>query len=114
MSGNGWSKIAWLAGALLVASQAQAQGFAPPKPMAKGAEIPRGYMPPAGMCRVWINNVPPARQPAPTDCATAIKNRPTNGRVVFGDDDPRERPKDDKKKDGRGRDSEDKGKAKKP
>lgn len=48
--------------------------------------IPAAYMPPPGMCRVWIEGVPPDRQPAPTDCATAARNRPANGRVVFGDD----------------------------
>ncbi len=48
--------------------------------------IPTAYQPPAGMCRIWVDNVPPAQQPAPTDCASAIKNRPANSRVVFGDD----------------------------
>jgi hypothetical protein len=38
------------------------------------------------MCRVWINDVPAAQQPAATDCPTAVKNRPANGRVIFGDD----------------------------
>lgn len=51
--------------------------------------IPAAYLPPAGMCRIWVDNVPPAQQPAPTDCASAIKNRPANGRVVFGDDNPK-------------------------
>ena len=47
--------------------------------------IPRQYMPPPGMCRIWLKDVPPAQQPAPTDCATAIRKRPSNGRVVFGE-----------------------------
>lgn len=47
--------------------------------------VPRGYEPPAGMCRIWIDGVPPARQPAPTDCSTAIRRKPPNARVVFGD-----------------------------
>jgi hypothetical protein len=38
------------------------------------------------MCRIWIDGVPPAQQPAATDCPTAVKNRPPNGRVIFGDD----------------------------
>jgi hypothetical protein len=38
------------------------------------------------MCRVWVDGVPPGQQPAPTDCRTAIRNRPPNGRVIFGDD----------------------------
>jgi hypothetical protein len=41
-------------------------------------------MPPAGLCRVWIDGVPPGRQPAPTDCATAQRNVPRNGRVIYG------------------------------
>lgn len=40
--------------------------------------------PPAGLCQVWLENVPVSQQPAPTDCATAIKNRPNNARIVFG------------------------------
>lgn len=47
--------------------------------------IPRQYMPPPGMCRIWLDGVPPERQPAPTDCPTAIRKRPSNGRVVFGE-----------------------------
>jgi hypothetical protein len=38
------------------------------------------------MCRVWIDNVPASQQPAPTDCASAVKNRPLNSRVIFADD----------------------------
>ena len=38
------------------------------------------------MCRVWIDGVPAAQQPAATDCPSAIKNRPNNARVIFGDD----------------------------
>jgi hypothetical protein len=46
--------------------------------------VPPGHMPPAGMCRIWIDGVPPGRQPAPTDCATAERTRPSNARVVYG------------------------------
>lgn len=48
-------------------------------------QVPDGYKPPAGMCRIWVDGVPANRQPAPTDCATAVKNRPANGRVIFGE-----------------------------
>jgi hypothetical protein len=48
------------------------------------ANIPPGQMPPAGMCRIWIDGVPPGRQPAPTDCATAQRNVPANARVIYG------------------------------
>lgn len=36
------------------------------------------------MCRVWLDGVRADSQPAPTDCATALRNRPPNGRVIFG------------------------------
>ena len=49
----------------------------------KNESIPKQYMPPAGMCRIWVDNVPAARQPAPTNCETAIRNRPPNARVIF-------------------------------
>jgi hypothetical protein len=58
--------------------------------------IPVNLRPPAGMCRIWLDGVPPARQPAPTDCATALRNRPARAQVIFGDDytraDSEERP----------------------
>ncbi len=44
--------------------------------------------PPPGMCRIWVDNVPANKQPAPTDCASALKNKPTNGRVIFGEAKP--------------------------
>ncbi|HEY5077764.1 MAG TPA: hypothetical protein VIJ48_09685 [Acidimicrobiia bacterium] len=50
------------------------------------AAIPVDARPPKGMCRVWLDAVPAAQQPAATDCAAAVKNRPPNGRVIFGDD----------------------------
>jgi hypothetical protein len=54
----------------------------------KNAAIPADARPPKGMCRIWIDGVPAAQQPAATDCASAVKNRPSNGRVIFGDDYP--------------------------
>lgn len=48
--------------------------------------LPSGFAPPAGMCRIWIDGVPADQQPAPTDCATAVRNRPLNGRVIFSDE----------------------------
>jgi hypothetical protein len=49
-------------------------------------DVPPAYRPPPGMCRIWIDGVPPGRQPEPTDCPTAIRRRPQNARVIFGDD----------------------------
>ena len=85
------------------------------KKASKGEGVPASHMPPAGMCRVWIDNVPPAQQPAPTDCPTAIRNRPPNARVIFADDDsPRranERGDRERRDDGKGKRD---GKRKKP
>lgn len=47
-------------------------------------EIPAAYAPPAGMCRVWLRNVPPVQQPAPTDCRTALRTRPEGSTVIYG------------------------------
>ena len=49
-------------------------------------DIPVSARPPAGMCRVWLDDVPVAQQPAPTDCPTAVRNRSPKSRVIFGDD----------------------------
>jgi hypothetical protein len=69
--------------------------------------VPPGHLPPAGMCRIWIDGVPPGRQPEPTDCATARRRVPDNARVIYGartigsrdirrtDDDRRRRTDDD-------------------
>jgi hypothetical protein len=46
--------------------------------------VPREMLPPAGKCRIWMEGVAPAQQPAPTDCQTALRQRPSNGIVVFG------------------------------
>lgn len=52
----------------------------------KRSDVPADARPPRGMCRIWIEGVPATQQPAATDCQTAVKNRPSNGRVIFGDD----------------------------
>ncbi|MEP7380689.1 MAG: hypothetical protein ABI910_03330 [Gemmatimonadota bacterium] len=82
--------------AALVALPAVMEGQSSPPPVRSLApigrktpereEIPESHLPPRGMCRIWIDNVPAAQQPAPTDCASAIKNRPSNGRVIFPED----------------------------
>jgi|RhiMethySRZTD1v2_1073278.scaffolds.fasta_scaffold06407_4 hypothetical protein len=50
--------------------------------------IPPGQMPPAGMCRVWYDNLPPGRQPRATNCdqAERLASQSTNARVIYGDD----------------------------
>ncbi len=52
---------------------------------ARSAAQETSTKPPPGMCRIWVDGVPAAKQPAPTDCATALKNKPANGRVLFGE-----------------------------
>jgi hypothetical protein len=76
------------AGLLATASrQSTAQSLRDPKDATiQRASVPKAHLPPPGMCRIWIDNVPAGQQPAPTDCANAIRNRPPNGRVVFSDD----------------------------
>ncbi|MFM8910127.1 MAG: hypothetical protein ACKOH8_06075 [Gemmatimonadota bacterium] len=54
-------------------------------PAATGsANVPVAMLPPAGLCRIWINEVPASQQPAPTDCATALRQRPANGTILYG------------------------------
>ena len=65
------------------------------------SEIPANMRPPAGMCRVWLDDVPAAQQPAVTDCPTAVRNRPAKGRVIFGDDYVKGKTKDTSSKTGR-------------
>ncbi len=55
------------------------------------SRVPAGHMPSAGMCRVWIDGVPPGQQPRQTDCRTAERQRPyyeqrygRNARVIYG------------------------------
>lgn len=67
-----------LSGAMALAAPAGAQAS-----KEKDVPVPKAYLPPAGMCRIWLDNVPAGRQPAPTDCPSAIRNKPPNARVVF-------------------------------
>jgi hypothetical protein len=46
--------------------------------------VPPGQWPSAGTCRIWIDGVPAGRQPTETDCATARRSVPANGRVLEG------------------------------
>jgi hypothetical protein len=80
-------------GVIASASLAEAQRPVPVNPRQNTTQqqssreqiVPPAFYPPAGMCRIWINQVPAAQQPAPTDCASAVRNRPANGKVLFGD-----------------------------
>lgn len=46
--------------------------------------VPAAYVPPSGMCRVWLRDVPPMQQPAPTDCRSALRSKPVGSTVVYG------------------------------
>jgi hypothetical protein len=60
------------------------------------------------MCRIWLAGVPAGRQPSPTDCRTAERNVPTNGRVIYGRD-LRELRGDERRRDAAGEHSGDDG-----
>jgi hypothetical protein len=70
----------------LAAGAADAQGRGRGNGRSQG--IPPGQLPRAGECRVWYDNVPPGRQPAPTSCdqAERIASRSSDARVIYGDD----------------------------
>lgn len=93
-----------LVGLIISAGVAEAQRPVPANPRAQQSPrreqiVPPRFYPPAGMCRIWINGVPAAQQPAPTDCASAVRNRPANGKVLFGDEPPKgKKGKSDKSK----------------
>jgi hypothetical protein len=76
--------------ALPASGSAQARALVPREaPKESSSEKPKDsmpaqMMPPAGKCRIWMEGVPPARQPAPTDCATALRQKPANGTVIYG------------------------------
>jgi hypothetical protein len=82
-------KRLFLVGLTLVSAAAAAGAQSPVTKgeVAPKEEIPTEYKPPKGMCRIWLKDVPAKQQPAPTDCAAAVKNVPANGRVIFGDAD---------------------------
>ena len=69
------------AGALALTAPLAAQR---PRDRVPEDSIPAEHRPPPGMCRIWLDGVPASRQPESTDCATAIRRRPPNGRVIFG------------------------------
>ena len=70
--------VGWILGGLILS--------AAPVAAQSRDTIAREHRPPPGMCRIWLDDVPANRQPEPTDCPTAIRNRPPNGRVIFGEE----------------------------
>ncbi len=86
MSRTSWRFFATIAALFSTATATRVAAQAPKNEKDAKSEIPKEYLPPAGMCRVWVEGVPPNQQPAPTDCAAAVKNKPSNGRVIYGED----------------------------
>jgi len=63
---------------------AQARPAAARDSVNSAPDVPKAMRPPPGKCRIWIAGVPAKQQPAPTDCATALRQNPTNGVVLYG------------------------------
>jgi hypothetical protein len=101
-----WRLLLLAAAMAAVSASAGAQGLPrgipiPQIPKASPKQqpgVPPAYRPPQGMCRIWIDGVPPDQQPAPTDCVSAVRNRPANGTVIYGNDSPRKGDSKPKKK----------------
>ena len=74
--------------ALILVAMTAAPALAQGKGKNKQKAVPPGHVPPAGLCRVWYDGVPPGRQPAPTSCyeAERIASQTRNARVVYGGD----------------------------
>jgi hypothetical protein len=69
---------------MLCSSAVTAQEPRERTPREPQTRTPEAVTAPAGLCRLWITGVPASQQPAPTDCASAIRNRPSNAAVIYG------------------------------
>jgi hypothetical protein len=68
------------------AQQAPARGQTQAGPQTQKPALPADMIPPPGMCRIWLKDVPAKQQPAPTNCATAMRTKPANAYLYYGDD----------------------------
>jgi hypothetical protein len=64
---------------LLVATAALAR---PPGEVQGADHIPKGHLPPVGLCRHWLPGTPPGHQPPPMSCADAFYSWPPGAQVV--------------------------------
>ena len=71
--------------AVACATPALAAQGKPPEKEPADIMIPETAWPPAGMCRVWLRDVPERQQPAPTDCVTALRTRPRDATLLMGE-----------------------------
>ena len=55
----------------------------PPRYQAR-PRIPRGHMPPPGLCRFWYPGRPPGHQPPPRDCRALRYHAPAGAWLVRG------------------------------
>lgn len=86
-------RSAWFLAAVLVAASlpVEAQGIGSGRrdrvDVARAQGVPPGHLPPANQCRLWYNNRPAGRQPAPTTCrqAEAMAGRDRHVRVIYGE-----------------------------
>ena len=69
-----------IAGLMAVPLAAQGRG--------RGNAIPPGHLPPAGLCQVWYDGVPPGRQPRPMSCSAAerLARRDRYAQVIYSRD----------------------------
>ena len=50
---------------------------------AASLKIPPGHLPPAGQCRVWVDGLPPGKQPASRSCDGIEYSAPPGSLVVY-------------------------------
>jgi hypothetical protein len=76
-----------IAGGLLIAASVPLERLAAQSAGASRVaadSVPKEFLPPADMCRIWLDGVPATQQPAPTECSLAVRNKPPNGKVIYG------------------------------
>ena len=74
----------WRTGVTGLCLAGSAAMVAAQSPSSQAPVIPSAYVPPSGMCRVWLKDVPPVQQPAPTDCRSALRTKPVGASVIYG------------------------------
>jgi len=54
----------------------------------RGENIPAGYLPPAGKCRIWIDGMPRGVQNKPMDCDAAERAAKARTHIIYGSEVP--------------------------